>query len=101
LSRSVFALSITELGKTASYANTEGSALPIANILHIAYKDGVKTTQWTRTPYKNDTKSACCLGSDGSVGYNTGSTQHGSRPCFTLPSNALFDPKTLEFMGVK
>ena len=33
LSRKVFALSVTELGRTASYANVEGSALPIASTL--------------------------------------------------------------------
>ena len=36
LERSVFLLSLTELGQSHTYANTEGSALPIASTLRIA-----------------------------------------------------------------
>ena len=51
LSRKIFALSVTELGKTASYANVEGSALSIASSLQIAYNSsGSAVTQWTRSP---------------------------------------------------
>ena len=47
LERAVFALSLTELGQSHTYANTEGSALPIASTLRIAYRNGSPTTQWT------------------------------------------------------
>lgn len=87
LQRAVFLLSVTELGKTASYANTEGSALPIASTLQIAYKDGSAVVQWTRSPNTSYTYHACSLGTNGSVSYNGCSDTGGSRPAFTLPSN--------------
>ena len=37
LSRSIFILSVTEIGLKASYANIEGAALPISNLLKRAY----------------------------------------------------------------
>ena len=86
LERAIFLLSVTELGKTASYANTEGTALSIASSLQIAYLNGSAVVQWTRSPLTDNTGYACCLGTVGGVGngycYNTG----GSRPAFTLPS---------------
>ena len=87
LQRAVFLLSVTELGKTASYANTEGSALPIASTLQIAYKDGSAVVQWTRSPRTSDTLSAFYLNTDGDVYVNYCSNTYGSRPAFTLPSN--------------
>ena len=88
LSRKVFALSVTELGRTASYANVEGSALPIASTLQIAYNSsGGAVVQWTRSPHTHDTGSACCLGTGGSVGYNVCAGTYGARPAFTLPSS--------------
>ena len=87
LQRAVFLLSVTELGKTASYANTEGSALPIASTLQIAYKDGSAVVQWTRSPYTINTSYAFYLNTNGNVYYNFCSNTRGSRPAFTLPSN--------------
>ena len=87
LQRAVFLLSVTELGKTASYANTEGSALPIASTLQIAYKDGSAVVQWTRSPVTGSTISAYDLGTNGNVNSNHCSYTRGSRPAFTLPSN--------------
>ena len=86
LQRAVFLLSVTELGKTASYANTEGSALPIASTLQIAYKDGSAVVQWTRSPYTDDTNGAYCLYTNGNVYRVSCSVTYGSRPAFTLPS---------------
>ena len=87
LQRAVFQLSLTELGKSASYANTEGSALPIASTLQIAYRNGSAVVQWTRTPNTSSANLVCFLGTNGSVGGN-GYYGHsgGSRPAFTLPS---------------
>ena len=86
LERAIFLLSVTELGRSASYANTEGTALSIASSLQIAYLNGSAVVQWTRSPYTNDTGNAYCLNADGDVSsYNCGIT-YGSRPAFTLPS---------------
>lgn len=86
LERAIFLLSVTELGKTASYANTEGTALSIASSLQIAYLNGSAVVQWTRSPYTNNTISACCLGASGDVDDYGCSGTGGSRPAFTLPS---------------
>lgn len=91
LERAIFALSLTELGRSHSYANTEGSALPIASTLRIAYRNGSATTQWTRSPSTNEVYSAFRLFSDGSTGGYFCGTSYGSRPAFTLPSTALVD----------
>lgn len=86
LERAIFLLSVTELGRSASYANTEGTALSIASSLQIAYLNGSAVVQWTRSPRTGGTSYACFLGTDGDVSgdrcYDTG----GSRPAFTLPS---------------
>jgi len=87
LSRSVFLLSVTELGKSAFYANTEGSALPIASTLQIAYLNGSATTQWTRSPDTYYTSYAGCLDSNGNVISRVCNGTYGSRPAFTLPSS--------------
>ena len=67
LERAIFALSLTELGQSHSYANTEGSALPIASTLRIAYRNGSATTQWTRSPFTYGTGYAWRLRSDGGI----------------------------------
>ena len=88
LSRKVFALSVTELGRTASYANVEGSALPIASTLQIAHNSsGSAVTQWTRSPNTSNTDSAGCLNSGGDVRGNNCASTSGARPAFTLPSS--------------
>lgn len=92
LSRSVFLLSITELGKTYSYANTEGSALPIASTLQVAYLNGSAVLQWARTPNITSTTKnfACCLSATGDADtYNCGYDDGGSRPAFTLPTTDI------------
>lgn len=87
LTRDIFLLSVTELGKTDSYANTEGSALPIASTLQIAYRNGSAVTQWTRSPYTGNNHLACYLYTNGSVyHYSCYAAALGSRPCFTLPA---------------
>lgn len=87
-SDAVFLLSLTELGQSHTYAKVEGSALPIASTLQIAYQGGSATTQWTRSPRTGGAFSAWGLYSDGDISdgghcTNTG----GSRPAFTLPSS--------------
>ena len=86
LERAIFLLSVTELGRSASYANTEGTALSIASSLQIAYLNGSAVVQWTRSPITDDTDLACCLVTSGDVGHYYCNKTHGSRPAFTLPS---------------
>lgn len=86
LERAIFLLSVTELGRSASYANTEGTALSIASSLQIAYLNGSAVVQWTRSPHTSDIRNACCLNTDGRVDYNYCYDTLGYRPAFTLPS---------------
>ena len=89
-SDAVFLLSLTELGQSDTYANVEGSALPIASTLQIAYQGGSATTQWTRSPDRANASNAWELYSNGSIGFD-GCATHGSRPCFTLPATLGVD----------
>lgn len=86
LERAIFLLSVTELGRSASYANTEGTALSIASSLQIAYLNGSAVVQWTRSPYTSGTYIACYLFTSGDVGGSNCNYTYGSRPAFTLPS---------------
>lgn len=88
LERAIFLLSVTELGRSASYANTEGTALSIASSLQIAYLNGSAVVQWTRSPgtYSDVTYYAFYLNTDGNVGDSLCYSTNGSRPAFTLPS---------------
>lgn len=91
LERSIFALSATELGESATYANVEGSALPIASTLQIAYLNGITNAQWTRSPYTYIANSAWWISDTGYIDHSGVSSIRGSRPCFTLPSTADVD----------
>ena len=91
LERAIFQLSATELNKSASWLNVEGTALEIASSLQIAYMNGSAVTQWTRSPDKNNTTDAVYLYINGGVGYGSCSQALGARPAFTLPSTALVD----------
>lgn len=86
LERAIFLLSVTELGRSASYANTEGTALSIASSLQIAYLNGSAVVQWTRSPFTNNTYNAYYLNTYGNVNNNSCNSTYGSRPAFTLPS---------------
>lgn len=86
LERAIFLLSVTELGRSASYANTEGTTLSIASSLQIAYLNGSAVVQWTRSPNTNDTGNAYYLNTNGNVFNNHCHNTNGSRPAFTLPS---------------
>ena len=99
LERAIFALSLTELGQSHTYANTEGSALPIASTLRIAYRNGSATNQWTRSPLTSNTNDAWRLNSDGSISNSNCVNTRGSRPAFTLPSTLLFNPDTNEVVA--
>ena len=89
LERAIFALSPTELGQSNTYANTEGSALPIASTLRIAYHNGSATTQWTRSPNTLYTSRAWWLNFNGNIGSSGCVYPYGFRPAFTLPSSTI------------
>ena len=99
LERAIFALSLTELGGTHQWANVEGSALPIASTLQIAYLDGNSNAQWSRSPYTNSTSGALNISPGGAILNGGCNTSKGSRPCFTLPSSLLFNPDTNEVVA--
>ena len=102
LERAIFALSLTELGQSHTYANTEGSALPIASTLRIAYRNGSPTTQWTRSPRTDVTYDTWGLRSNGDFDYYGCDFSFGSRPAFTLPASATVEDNsdgTYTFVG--
>ena len=100
LERAVFALSATELGQSGYSFNVEGSALPIANTLRVAYLNGSANTQWTRSPYTRQAFYVIYLNSYGYANnYDFCNVSYGSRPAFTLPSTAKFDPDTNVIIG--
>lgn len=99
LERSVFLLSITEFGISYSYANIEGSALPIASNLKIAYFNESAVSQWTRSLRNSSDGFADIVTSTGSAFDSRPLTANYSRPCFTMPSGALFDDETMLFNG--
>lgn len=85
LQRTAFQLSLTELGKTGRYETQEGSALPIAGTLQIAYRNGSAVIQWTRTPLTGNTGLVRILNTRGGSSSYSCSNYLGSRPAFTLP----------------
>ena len=91
LSRSVFLLSATELGGTDTTLNTEGTPLLLAEMLQVAYLNGVATPQWTRSPVIRSGSKVYQFGSTGVLGYAVATTKSGIRPCFTLPGTTLVD----------
>lgn len=91
LERAIFSLSATELNKSESWFNVEGTALEIASSLQIAYMNGSAVVQWTRSPNTDGTGYAVCLYANGTVNDSLCRYAYGSRPAFTLPSDALVD----------
>ena len=102
LSRAIFALSSNEVGADSNATTEEGSELPTAELLNIAYLNGSTVDQWLRSVSIYNSKQACYVNDDDGKAYQTECTDsnRAPRPCFTLPSDALFDNKTLEFKGV-
>lgn len=87
LQRAIFLLSATELNRSASWFNVEGTALEIASSLQIAYMNGSAVVQWTRSPGTNSASYAVCLNTNGYVDGSSCTSAYGSRPAFTLPSS--------------
>ena len=89
LERAIFLLSVTELGRSASYANTEGTALSIASSLQIAYLNGSAVVQWTRSPGTNYAVYAYYLNTNGNVNNNNCNNTNGSRPALMVRSDRV------------
>ena len=87
--KSIFILSLTELGEEDAYAPVLGSALPIADILKIAYLNGVPNTQWTRTISASSSRDSWMIDSSGAIYDKDQYYPYGSRPAFTLPSSVM------------
>ena len=88
LQRAVFPLSVTELGKSTSTVNTEGTELSsaVCSQLAIAYRNGSAVEQWTRTPNTSDANYVYFLRTNGNLSYYGFGRSLGSRPAFTLPA---------------
>ncbi|MDD6544880.1 MAG: DUF6273 domain-containing protein [Clostridiales bacterium] len=84
LTRAVFLLSTTELGK-GSYNDGTALASAVCSQLAIAYRNGSAVTQWTRTPRGLDTSLVYFLRTNSSLGSEFCDKSQGSRPAFTLP----------------
>lgn len=100
LSRSIFALSATELGYINSSVNTEGAALPISSTLRTAYFNGSEQSHWTRSPSRYTTNTVFVVSSYGFGEQYCHMNGYGYRPVFTLPATAKFNPDTNQFKGV-
>lgn len=85
LQRAIFLLSATELNRSETWFNVEGTALEIARSLQIAYMNGSAVAQWTRSPSTYSTSFAIFLSKRGSVEQTSCGYAYGSRPAFTLP----------------
>lgn len=85
INKSVFALSITELGISESGTNIEGSSLPIASTLY-PLPSGTDR-QYTRSQNPTNSTFAWSLNNLGAAGSNTCSISYGYRPAFTLPAS--------------
>lgn len=80
--KSVFALSLTEIGGSASGALETGTILPISLTLK-----SLNANQWTRSPDNGNNYTVWCIDSDGSTsGNRVTSTAYSYRPAFTLPT---------------
>lgn len=97
--KSVFILSLTELGEVNDYAPELGSALPIADILKIAYLNGTPNPQWTRTVSDLSSRDSFMIDSSGAIYDHDQYYEYGSRPAFTLPSTTKFDSNTNIIIG--
>lgn len=86
LNRAIFLLSATELHKSETWFNKEGTKLEIASSLQIAYMNGSAVSQWTRSPHADYAYDAVYLGTYGNVSFQLCTYDAGSRPAFTLPS---------------
>lgn len=110
LSCKVFLLSGPEVGLAGEiYMPDNGAKLDYftsgtttsANNKRIAYLNGSAALWWLRSPLTGNDYSVWIVDATGSGSGNNPSNSHGIRPALILPSNALFDGKTMLLKGVK
>lgn len=94
LSRSVFLLSVSEMGESGAHFPLDGTALDadVINLLKIAGIGGTSCIWWTRSPYTDYTRDDIVHDFDTGGAANAHAvTQNdkGSRPAFTLPSDTV------------
>lgn len=88
INKSVFSLSISELGLTASNANIEGTELPISEALKIANYNGSVARQATRTPVLSSGDYYFAVSISGSPdSFPCYQSAGHYRPAFTLPTD--------------
>ena len=96
IERDIFQLSLCELNYTYEYALVEGTTLPIYSKLRVAYCNGAAVMQWTRTrnvPYSATSGNISTISRTGTAYFGASpSDTNYSRPCFTLPANAMVYP---------
>ena len=106
LSCKVFLLSGYEVGWTTSdysYCPVDGAKLSYfesgtgtpANNKRIANLNGSAAYWWLRSPSTSYTSNVWYVYTDGGYGSSFASNSFGIRPALVLPSNALFDGKTM------
>ena len=92
LERSVFTLSVTELGLSPTGATAEGTALPIASILRALTLSGSYDGQWTRTPAQGGAAYIWVVTKAGNAqAKDWNDTDSYSRPAMTLPAGFRLD----------
>lgn len=96
----VFLLGVAEVDPTNDPNNglqgyTDGTLLPIANTLKIAYLDSQPVYQWTRAWAHSNGTAIVCMNKTGRAEQfrvlDNASTGQGVRPIFTLPSEMAID----------
>ena len=111
LSAKAFLLSGYEVGWTTNdnqYFPQDGAKLSYfeagngtsAKNKRVAYLNGSGTIWWLRSPRTGYTGSVWGVYSDGTIAGGDTSHSYGIRPALVLPSNALFDGKTMLLKGV-
>lgn len=104
LKRSIFTLSMSEMGGGNGAYGAEGTSISITNLLKIAYLNGSATVWWLRSPSTLLNNGIYiyvqCFNTLGNLNSGNKTNLWGSRPCFTLPGTSLFAPDTNEFLKV-
>ena len=109
LSAKIFLLSVYEVGWTTSDSRdfpVDGAKLDYfgassgGNSKRIANYGGSATYWWLRSPRTSYTNYVWYVNTNGGNTSDVASISHGIRPALILPSNALFDGKTMLLKGV-
>nr|DAH29486.1 MAG TPA: tail protein [Caudoviricetes sp.] len=103
----IFLLSGPEVGLAGeSYMPNDGAKLDYfnqntgADSKRIAYLNGSAAHWQLRSPETDDTYHVWGVNTDGSGGTRVANVSYSIRPALVLPSNALFDGKTMLLKGV-